>query len=384
MNNKFPQIHLIYNRYKKATPKKPAAVEIRVTYDYKQKYISTGIKLYPNQWKNGKIINCDDLVHISKVLDTLLGNVKSVLLDMIQEGKVNLFSIPERLKKIEEEKITFIEFCKQRAAIRKYGKQKDTQERYDRFLTHFIIWGKIQRFADVRDDRIIAYDEYLRKSGMRPYSKWNNYHRFLNGFIMDAIDEGMISRNPYKWLHIDKEKQSHGLDKCLTIEEFKKLKASKMPTDSLERIRDLFVFQTYTCLRYSDLARFNSNNIAIINGTEVYKCTQKKTKKGATIPLLQPALDILSKYRGVLPVISNVKYNEYLKVVAQAAGINKPLSTHWARHTGATILLNEGVDLKVVSKICGHSSIRITEQIYAKLLDETIVEAVGAVKDKLG
>ena len=71
-----------------------------------------------------------------------------------------------------------------------------------------------------------------------------------------------------------------------------------------------------------------------------------------------------------------MKYNEYLKVVAQCAGINKPLSTHWARHTGATILLNEGVDLKIVSKICGHSSIRITEQIYAKLLDETVVDAI--------
>ena len=149
-----------------------------------------------------------------------------------------------------------------------------------------------------------------------------------------------------------------------------------MPTESLERVRDLFVFQTYTCLRYSDLARFNSNNIVLINGTEVYRCTQKKTKKGATIPMLKPALDILDKYRGILPIISNVKYNEYLKIVAQASGIDKPLSTHWARHTGATILLNEGVDMKIVTKICGHSSMKITEQIYAKLLDETVVKAI--------
>ena len=78
----------------------------------------------------------------------------------------------------------------------------------------------------------------------------------------------------------------------------------------------------------------------------------------------------------LLPIISNVKYNEYLKVVAQAAGIDKPISSHWARHTGATLLLNEGIDIKIVAKICGHSSMRITEQIYAKLLDETVVEAV--------
>ena len=108
----------------------------------------------------------------------------------------------------------------------------------------------------------------------------------------------------------------------------------------------------------------------------MYQCKQKKTKKGATIPLLKPALDILDKYKGFLPIISNVKYNEYLKIVAQASGIDKPLSTHWARHTGATILLNDGVDMNIVTKICGHSSIKITEQIYAKLLDETVVKAI--------
>ena len=40
------------------------------------------------------------------------------------------------------------------------------------------------------------------------------------------------------------------------------------------------------------------------------------------------------------------------------------------------MLLNEGIDMQIVSKICGHSSIRMTERIYAKLLDETVVNAV--------
>ena len=76
---------------------------------------------------------------------------------------------------------------------------------------------------------------------------------------------------------------------------------------------------------------------------------------------------------------SNVKYNQYLKVVAQAAKIDKPVSTHWARHTGATILLNDGVPMQIVSKICGHSSTKITEQVYAKLLDETVVDAIKKI-----
>ena len=108
-----------------------------------------------------------------------------------------------------------------------------------------------------------------------------------------------------------------------------------------------------------------------------------KTKGTFTIPLLNPALDILAKYRNKLPIISNVKYNEYLKVVAQAAGIDKPISSHWARHTGATLLLNSGIDMRIVSKICGHSSAKITEQVYAKLLDETVVDAVTGIEKDL-
>jgi site-specific recombinase XerD len=384
MNNKFPQIHLIYNRYKKANANKAAVVEIRITHNYQQKYISTGIWLYPHQWKDGKITDCDNILQISQTLEKQIGDVRKVIYTMMQEGNIDIKNIPERIKALYNQEISFIDFCYQRAKIRKYGKSKDSQERYDRFLKHFSSWGKIKHFNDIRDDKIIAYDELLIRAGMKPYSKWNNYHRFLNGFILDAINEGLLKRNPYKWIPINKDKQSLGLDKCLTIQEFNRLKNTKMPTTCLERVRDLFVFQTYLCLRYSDLVAFNSNNIVTINGIEVYKCKQQKTKKEATIPLLKPALDILDKYKGFLPIISNVKYNEYLKVVASASGIDKPLSTHWARHTGATMLLNEGIDMKIVTKICGHSSTRITEQIYAKLLDETVVDAINSVKNKLG
>jgi len=71
-------------------------------------------------------------------------------------------------------------------------------------------------------------------------------------------------------------------------------------------------------------------------------------------------------------------------VVAQTAGIDKPVSSHWARHTGATLLLNQGgLDMKIVAKICGHSSTRITEKVYAKLLDESVVDAMAGVNEIL-
>lgn len=383
MNNKYPQISFVFDRRKIASATTKSSVEMRICYNYKQRFMTTGVKLYANQWKNGKIINCPDMIEVSRILDKMLSDVRQIIFDMQKVGSIDITAIPDRLKQLNAPKITFIDFCQQRAIVRKYGKKKDSQERYDRFIRLFNEYGRITLFEDITEKAIIVYDQYLTDRGLKPYSKWNNYHRFLNSFILDAINEGYLKRNPYKWIHINKQNMAHGLEKCLTPEEFNRIKTVELPTDCLERVRDLFIFQTYTCLSYSDLKDFDAATIQEVAGMQVYIGNRIKTDKPFTIPILSEAWGILLKYNKKLPIISNVKYNSYLKLIAQAAGINKPVSSHWARHTGATLLLNEGVDMKIVAKICGHSSTRITEKIYAKLLDETVVGAIKEIKEKL-
>lgn len=118
-----------------------------------------------------------------------------------------------------------------------------------------------------------------------------------------------------------------------------------------------------TCLAYKDLKDFKSSNIKDIDGQQVYRGKRGKTGIEFTIPLLPKALEILDKYDRQLPVISNVKYNKYVKEVAEAAELKKKLTTHWARHTGATMLLNAGVPMQVVSKVCGHQSLRLLRKL---------------------
>ncbi len=350
-------------------------MEIRITYNKKQKYISTGVMLYPNQWNGKKVINRPDCIAINKMLDKIWMSVIQAIYKMYDTGNIDIFSIPNMIKS-HEENISLKDFLRKRMEVRTYGKSINTINRYKRFLRFFHQWGDIKTFSDITEHNIIQYDKYLKSQKMKDCSKWTNYHRFLNSFIIDAIDAGLLKKNPYKWVSIDKGNNYNSLSKCLTPEEFHKLKSAKMPTECLERVRDLFVFQTYTCLSYTDLKDFNISKLIDINNMKVYIGNRGKNGQQFTIPMLKPAMDILAKYNNALPIISNVKYNEYLKVVAQASGIDKPISTHWARHTGATLLLNEGIDMRIVSKICGHSSTRITEMIYAKLLDETVVNAV--------
>lgn len=380
MSYSIPRLTFVYNRLNRLSKKGTAPIELRITYNRKQKYIGTNISVTPKQWKNEHIVNIPEASLLNQELDKLILNVRQAILNMEKHGNINIFMLPQELERMKNSGISFLEFCNKRVSIRKYNKSKDSKDRYNRFIRLFTAYGRITSFDDITDEGILEYDRYLDAKGMKPNSKWCNYHRFLNSFIIDAIDAGLLKRNPYKWINISKGNDGNSLQKCLTPEEFQKIKHVKLCTESLQKVKDVFIFQTYTCLSYADLKDFNINNLINIKGMQVYIGKRDKTGKQFTIPLLKPALDILHKYSEKLPIISNVKYNAYLKVVAQAAGIDKPLTTHWARHTGATLLLNDGVPMQIVSKICGHSSTKITEQIYAKLLDETVVDAIKGLK----
>ncbi len=99
-------------------------------------------------------------------------------------------------------------------------------------------------------------------------------------------------------------------------------------------------------------------------------------------------MEILHAYRDeahggfLLPVLSNQKMNEYLKEIAEVCGIDKDISTHTARHTFATMALNNGVALHNVSKMLGHSSINMTKR-YARVLDRSIKKEMEGLQEAL-
>ena len=88
-----------------------------MTHNYQQKYISTGVWLYPNQWDKGKIVNCDNIIKISKTLDKMVTDVRQVIYDMIEEGNIDIMQISNRLDAKNKLSLTFIDYCKQRATM---------------------------------------------------------------------------------------------------------------------------------------------------------------------------------------------------------------------------------------------------------------------------
>lgn len=152
----------------------------------------------------------------------------------------------------------------------------------------------------------------------------------------------------------------------------KKVKDAQIDSETICRVRDLFIFQAYTGISYADLAKFNFKRDVQKRGNKyVILDIRLKTEENYFIVLLSPAMEILKKYDYVLPIISNQQYNLRLKIVADYAGLDRNLTVHMSRHTFATMCLNNGVKMENVSKMLGHTNVRTTQQ-YAKVLNAEV------------
>ena len=390
-----PILKYIYNRYRKASPTRGAVVELRIAYNNRQKYLSTGMRLFPKEWQRGRVVNRLDAAIINKTLDKLMNDVREVIYEMIDDDQIDIFGIPVKLAAKRRKTMTFIEFYKEKAEIRKHGIGKIAQGRYDlvpRVLEEF---GRITTFYDLTPKNIIALDKYLEKKGIQASSRWHNYHKYIRRFLGEAIREGYLETDPYDGVRLDHGNFDKSIEKFLTVEELKQLRDAKMPDERLERVRDLFIFQSYTCLSYTDLEHFDKNRITVnVDGQKVYQGNRGKTSVRFTIPLLAPALEILVRYNGLPPslttkgkssgkIISNPKYNKYLKEISEPAGLSQCLTTHWARHTGATMLLNAGVAPEVIAVVGGWANTKVLMKIYAKMQEKTVIKAVNDIEDKI-
>lgn len=193
----------------------------------------------------------------------------------------------------------------------------------------------------------------------------------LSKYIDKAIKMGLCEKNPY-----DEYKVSKGTALkpvvFLTEEELRQIENYRPIDAKLERVRKLFIFQCYTGMAYVDLENFQKDWISEMDGYKVIRSNRVKTSESFVTILFPEAQKILEEFDYNLPVISNQKYNDYLKLIKAALGLRKRLTTHVARHTFATMLINKGVPLESVSKAMGHSSMRQTTH-YAQLLGKTVV-----------
>lgn len=159
-----------------------------------------------------------------------------------------------------------------------------------------------------------------------------------------AVNNGNLKLNPFNQITIDKNTKEVVK---LNNDELEIIKRKQF-VGRLDKVKDLFLFQCNTGLAYADMANLVQSDIQQNDGMYFVRKARQKTKVVFFTVLNEDAMNILKKYNYQLPVLSNQKYNSYLKEIGDICQINKELHSHLARHTCATRLLNQGIDRKSV------------------------------------
>lgn len=344
-------------------------IVVRMNKTSRRKHISTGIRLYKNQFSDKKgftCINHENAKDITSGAWEMFNEIEKYCLsdrclkwDDIDNWNKDHGELESVVKFIESEmKLRDMEYNTLKAHITLVNKLND--------------FKNIKTFHDLTYTNIVGFDKYMRDNGIGNISI-NKNHSLFNMYIKIAINKELIDKTPYDRFTPPKGKNNDPV--FLTIEEVEKLKGLSGLNDKLERTRDLFIFQCYTGMAYVDMQSFSKDDIQIIDKQEIIRSSRTKTDESFILLFLPDAKKIAEKYNYNLPKISNQKYNDYLKLLIAHPNINitKKVTSHTARHTFATYLLNKGIPLETVSKTLGHANIKQT-QLYARLLGKKVID----------
>lgn len=377
---KYPTMRFVFDRKKVASKTRKGLVNIEVTYNRNRRWLHTGVKVYADQWDDRKkVIRHIDCIQLNTMLDAQMSNLNEFIAGLIKSNKPFDFDKMDEFLQNKEAKSSFIDFVRNRIEERS-ELEESTRKQHRTMISSVEEFGKIKHVDDLTRQNITLYYEWLHGKGITQTTVFN-YIKRLKVYIHEAMKFGLLESDPTVGIKFERGKSEKR--KYLTEDELSKVKNCKINSDPIKRVRDLFLFQCYTGLAYSDLSKFNfEKDVENRNGKYVVADRRKKTNEDYCIVLLSPAIKILKKYDFSLPIISNVKYNAMLKVMAQYAGIEKNITTHMARHTFAVFALNNGVPMEVVAKMLGHTNIKTT-QLYAKVLNREVEKGFDILERKL-
>lgn len=225
---------------------------------------------------------------------------------------------------------------------------------------------------------ILNYYAELKKTYKN--ASYASYMAKLKTVVRFAIDNGKLSVNPFSTVRVHRDKP---VIQVLTETEIEQIKNADNLTPALERVRDCFLFQTYSGLSYIDLEHLKKEDIKFYDnpdGKKIPYIRKNRIKSGVeyTAVLLPGAVEILEKYDYKLPVISNQKVNTSLHAIETAIMLNKSLHSHLARHSYCNLLLNKyKIRAETVAKAMGHTTPKTTLKFYADISSDTTITEIS-------
>lgn len=405
--------------FKLRVPKSPSPQIIYLVYRFgrndKLAY-STGLKVLPAHWNNEKMRVRNIVEALGKdAINNRLNELNAVTATYIVEVKAKGKQLTkELLKKFlddytnnqlsDSEKtlhrfvVAYLERNKNRinpntGKLISYKVKREHERTYE-LLTEFEEKknkGVKFDFEDITLDFYADFTAYLQSLGLSVNTIGHKIQT-LKAWLNEATEKGLNKSQQYK-SHRFKAISEETENIYLSNKELETLYKTDLPNERLTRVRDLFLIGAFTGLRFSDFTNITAENIRF----NTLSIEQQKTGKRVSIPLHPIVLGIWKKYNEQLPsVISNQKFNEYIKEACKLAGIDNPeqksitkgglrmkktykkyelVSSHTARRSFATNLYLSGFPTLSIMQITGHRTesafmkyIKVTANQHATLL----------------
>jgi site-specific recombinase XerD len=384
-------------------------IYLKLSYQGKSTTIRTGKWITKERWrftnKLRKTLKMDKERNCKIALDRILEGIENVYYELLKTSEnLNVIDIKNKYtgKSKKAKELDIIELFsihnkyfekmvteseRSKASLQKYERAKDL---VSNFIKHK--YGKHSfPYININNDFIYSLESYMKYESVYKEKKGisnNSVFKYFKSFktmCNYAIKMEFISKNPfqnYDGKLIIKDAV------FLTQEELSKIENKEISNKRLNKVRDIFLFSTYTSYAPVDAEKLTTDNLIKENdGTLWIKTNRTKTRTKSNVPILPPVERIINRYEGLndnklLPRMSNQKVNAYLKEIADLCGINKKLTHYVARHTFATtVTLGNGVSIENVSSMMGHTRLTTTQH-YAKVLDKNVKNDMNKLRNK--
>ena len=380
---------VVFDHRNRAASGKEGAVEIRITHNRKAYYVNTGVMVLRKEFVGGTIVDRQDSKELNERIRIVSKKVMAVVNEYLaQDMPLDMVAIRRRVFSgdVHRSGQAMIDWIKEQLPL--LGHREGTMRHYQTLVLRLQQYKQLSNWQDLTVENLYKWDAWLHQ--LRGWDGKTisdggvyNYHKCMKAMVQRAVRMGVISANPYDRMRGVFKRGDKETVEYLTEDEMQRIASLELvPGSQLDKARDLFVFQMWTGLAYSDAQNFDIRRYKLEDGVLTYVGERIKTGVNYVSRLLPPAVAILEKYGMQTPKIGNADYNHLLKGIGIAAGIHTPLHSHMARHSFATYMLNNDVSLDSVSVMLGHTNTVQTRR-YAKTLAKTVKDDFDKVAEKL-
>ena len=340
-------------------------------------------------------INYDRLTAIGKITSyDCLYDIEKAVLSELPTTKEDAEKIIKRIQGTDENLLSVFTAYADARMIEK-GLTDGTREVYDSLKALLKAYSPDVSMKHIDDKWMQGLILYMCKEGMTNRTQ-SNYYRVLKTFL-NSCDISLNFKPKFKVVENDVV--------YLTKAELHNIYTVKLKIDNRYKkysekiasaVRDIFVVQCLTGLRYSDMIHIYKENIQEDEEGKYIVLITKKTMKRLKIYFNDRALHILEMWDWTLPHYDLKVMNHWLPLIAKQAGVKgrvevvrmigskrivvykekwEVIKTHTARRTFISLMLEEGENIATIRSITGHSQLSSFSR-YIAVSDEKKSKAV--------